>query len=287
MRRLGRLGLDEFYEGTATGGNTTTFADTARWEPDDFFQSLTPPGRVRIVSTTDGVAPYQNEREITDWVQTGGTGTVHLAWSGSTSVAAGDEYVIMSKYTWAELKSAVNSAIDHIADEALIDKMDETVSLVSSVYEYPMPTGFVYIYRLWMADGNGQYPEPIPPDHYKIIRSGAVPKIHFTRFPVVHEAAGWYYSDLWANSKLTDGRTLRIEGLAKQEHLEDETDVCYVNPEYIWRQAAATLHGKRIRRPENEPDDHRTQFTVHQAQADQLKKSMMLMLPPNSKRVMN
>ena len=287
MRRVGRLGLGEWFEGIATGGSTTTFVDTNRWETDDYFQNLNPPGKVRIVSTTDGAAPYGDEREITDWVQSGGTGTVHAAWSASALVEAGDRYVIMSSYTWAELREAINSAIDQLGSGALIEIQDETTTLVSAVYEYPVPAGFTHIYRIWMADGYGDYPEPIPPDHYKIIRSGLTPMIHFTRFPTEHEASDWHYSDLWADSKLTAGRILRIEGFGRQALLDKETDICNINPEYVWRQAAATLHSQRIRRPENEPDDHRTQFQVHQAAADELKRNTKIQLPPNTKRTVS
>jgi len=282
--RVGRLGLDDWKEGTCTGGTTATFVDTARYEVDDYFQNTTPISRVRILSTTDGLAPVGEEREIITWTQAG-TGTILAQSLFTVAPAAGDTYVILSEYSWAEIVEAINSAIDLVGRTMLVDKISETTTLQSSVYEYPIPSGFIYIYRISMADGEGDYPDPLALEDWKIIRGLPTPRIHITRLhgDSIYEDHG--VGDLFADSGVVAARTLRIEGLARQARLDTDDSICEINPEYVWRQAAASLHAKRIRRPENEPDEHRTKYQILKAEAEAIKASERLQLPPDSRRV--
>jgi hypothetical protein len=282
VERVCRLYLHEWKSGTITGAPTTAqIIDSSRNEADDYFQNTVPVSRARILSTTDGAAPKGEEREFTDWANATKVGT--LAPVFSAAPAAGDTYAIFSEYYWDDIVAAINAAIDSVATNILVEKIDETLTAQDDTYEYTVPSGFLYIYRISQADGDGDFPNPVPPTHYTIVRGAAVPRIHFKRFPVAQQFQDHYYSDLWAAADMADGRIFRIEGLGRQETLADEEDICQIDPNFICAQAAALLHASRIRRPENEPDDHRTQFGICQGLADKFKKPTRL--PQDCKRV--
>jgi len=272
-----------WWEGTCTGGTTTTVVDTSRYEADDYFQELSPLVQVKIRTTTDEAAPQGEVRYITDWVQSTGTATVHSAFSAS--VGAGDTYAILYDYTWDEVKSAINMAIDAaVQKQILLFGTDETTELVADTYEYSVPSGFIRIYRVSMEDDDGNYPNPIPPDQWKIIH-GDTPKLHLYRFPSAGKYNGHYYGNLWADSSIVAGRHLRIEGLKRQARLSGDTDTCEIDPNYVAYQAAAFLHASRIRQSVNDPDDHRAQFEICQGMADRFAKAARVQLPPDCKRV--
>lgn len=277
------MGNKQGWFGTCTGGTTATFVDSGRYEKDDYFQNLSPQGKVRILSTTDGAAPLGEERFITDWVQSTGTGTVHDNFSAAP--ASGDTYGIFSEYTWDEVVEAINMAIDRAAEprhQVLVPYIDETTTAQSSTYEYNVPVGFITIHRISMADGNGDFPDPVNPTEYRIIRAG-VPKIHFIRFPTEDQLQDHIYSDLFADTGVTAGRLLRIEGLKRQERLSHETDLCSLNPSYVIYQAAAHLHESRM--TGNDPDEHRTKAVMCQEKANQFLREAKMEFPINTKRV--
>ena len=267
--RIGRLILRDWKTGTTggvlTGGSTSTFVDTSLVEVADYFQETVPVSKIKIRTTTDGADPVGEIRTITDWTAAG-TGTIDPVW---TTTAAGDTYAIYKEYEWDEVTAAINTAIDMAAKVALVDKIDHSVALVSGTYEYAIPSGFIYIYRISMANGDGEYPDPIPPDQWSIVRAMGTPRIHLHRFPAEQQFQGHYYTGLWADGGIEAGRTLRIEGYEKQEKLVNDYDICKIDPTFVTYQASALLHAARIRKPENEPDDHRTQYGVCKSLADE------------------
>lgn len=272
--------VNDWVEGTATGGSATTVADTSRLEEDDYFNSK---GGYVYFRTGTYAGSW---RKITAFVQSGGVNTFAPAVGGD--IVAGDNYAILAEFSWADVVSKINLAIDMVAEEALVWAIDETsITLVDDQFEYSLPTTFMFIHRLTMADSNGNfYGSPIPPDHYKIIHGAGTPKIHFYEFPKDAQYDGHWYGALWAGSDFTAGRALRIEGLGAPAILPTDTSTCAISPAYVTFQAAALLHASRIRRPDNEPDDHRVQAEVWQARADIARvKVVSTQLPPNSKRV--
>lgn len=281
------LGSGVWFEGTATGGTTGTVVDSSRYEADDYFQNIDAWAYIR--TTTDGAAPRGEEREISDWVQNGGTATVLPVFSAAP--AAGDTYAFIAGYRWAEIKAAINTAIDLVAPYALIEKMDETISLIADVYEYPLPAGFLYVYRIAMANSDGIYIDKIPAEYYRVVRSAPIPRLHFYRFPAEQQHSRHYYGELWANADLTADRLLRIEGLGRQATLIQDSDSCKINPDFVCYQAAALLHANRIRRSDTDPEEHRVQYQVCQGIADRISggapyfKNLTSALPPDSKRV--
>lgn len=276
---------DQFKDGEFDASAVGTFVDALRRETDDYFQNTVPVSRAYVRSTTDGAAPKGEERTFTDWVQTGGAGVIAPDWSAAPAV--GDTYCIMYEYSWDEVKKAINQAIDRAAPRLLIDKIDETtLVLQSDIYEYPVPAGFIYIYRLVMADSDGHFhKDPIPAQQWGIIHDRAIPKIQFKQMPAVAQPDGHYWGALWAEDDMTAARATQIQGLARQPVLTGDGDLCYLSPVYVCAQAAAFLHAKQVRRSDNEPDEHRTQYQICQAIADREFNAMRTQFPPDCKRV--
>lgn len=286
VERLLRIPLQDFKGGTCTTAiSTTSFKDSSRKEADDYFQNTTPISWVHITSTTDGAAPVGEEAQISDFANTDGTITYSPA---TTAVAAGDKYIILAEYRWDELREAINAAIDYATSRGLlIEKSDESLTAQDDTYEYTIPAGFTHIYRIAQMDGSGDYPDVIAPDNYKIIRGTVLPRIHFYRFPVDQLFYGHYAGETWVSSDLSDGKTLRIEGFGRQPKLEDEWDVCYLDPNVIIYQAAALLHGARITQTASDYDAHRVKAEECSNKAREFIAiaKASLQFPPNTKRV--
>ena len=271
-----RNALDDWVEGTATGGTSSTVVDTSRVEADDYWNDQRAYCYIRT-------GTYKGSDElVTDFVNS--TTTLSISPTLGGAVVAGDTYVLMTEYRWAEVKAAINAAISSVAQEAYIWRVNDSfIQVQSDVYEYVMPTGFSYIYQITQSDANGLFSntaEVIPVDCYGIIHTD-VPRLKFHQLDP--DMDGHYYGQLW---QPTDGRYLRIEGVGRQEKLDLDTSPCYLNPNYIMYQAGALLHAKRTRRAENDPDEHGTQARICQSRADlERQRTIYFRLPPDSKRV--
>jgi hypothetical protein len=234
VERVFRTCLGSWWEGTATSGSTSTVLDTnERGEPDDYFQNLD--AYIKIRTTTDDAAPRGNERRVTDFANS--SSTISSAPNFSAAVAAGDTYALYAGFKWDDVVGAINLAIDRYSRFVMLDKIDTSIQLKASVYEYALPQGFLYIYRAGMTDANGYYPDVLLPDQYKIIRGTPRSFIHFN-----------------VELGLVDNRLVRLEGFTKQAKLVKDTDTCYLNPDLIVFQAAAYLHARKIMRADVDPD---------------------------------
>lgn len=287
IERTCQLGLEEgtWFEGECDASAVGTLVDATRYEPDDYFQEVGAWARIR--TTTDNAAPIGEERKITDWTQSTGTASVLPVFSAAPG--ASDTYVFLVNYRWAEIREAINAAIDMVARKVLVPLHDETVRLESSVYEYPVPSGFLYVNKISMDNGSGEFPDQVLPDQWHIILGTNPPRIHFERFPREARLAGHTYGNFWAEGGLTEARIIRIEGLARQNTLSLDTDSCQINPDFICYQAAALLHARRIRKQDE--DAHSVQFGICQGIADNISgggpnySNLTTQLPMNSKRV--
>ena len=280
VERICKLLLNDWLEGTATGGSTTTVVDTSRLEDDDYFNSKNSEVYIRT-----GVYAGSN-RKITDFVG-GSTNTITFAPAVGDAIIATDTYSIHTEFKRDEVVEAINLAIDMVAEEAMVWVIDETtVTLVANTFEYNLPTSLMFLHRVTMADSDGYfYDAPIPPDQYKIIH-GSTPKIHFIQMPPDQQFDGHYYGELWAKTDLTADRALRLEGLGSPDTLSTDTSTCPISPAYVCFQAAAILHMSRTRSTEQDPDDHRIQGQICQARADiERGKIVKMQLPVNSKRI--
>jgi len=283
-KRLLKVGLKSYIGGTLTGSTSTTvFADSARGEEDDYFQNMSPPAYLVFLSTPTNVAPVGESRKITDWANTGGAFTTTAF---TAQPAIGSTYVILSEYTWDEIKEALNMAMDiAVGHGARTERIDETLSIQEDTYEYPVPVGFTEIFRISQANDDGEFGDPIPPDQYRIVRDGDQSKIKFLTYPMIDAPADHYVGSLWAESDLSDGKTLRIEGLSVQPALSHPSDMCYLNPNFVVFEAASLLHGSRIVANEKDFDAHRTQAEWCASQAANFLPQTVMQLPSNTKKV--
>jgi hypothetical protein len=206
VERIARLYLRDWKEGTASGGSTTTFIDTKRWEKDDYFNTTTPVSRLRVVTTTDSAAPQGEEMDISDWVLSTGTGTVRVALTAA--IGSGDTYAILHKWYWDEITEAINAAIDKVVGKVFKEKITETTVLQRDKYEYDIPTGFTHLYRVTMQDDDGDFPYEIPFPDWRIVRGAATPQLHLTRYPTTGMGDGHYYHGKWANDKIDPPQTV-------------------------------------------------------------------------------
>lgn len=281
VERVCKLFLRDWTEGTTTAsGSTTTLKDTARQEADDYWNSKNAYVYIRSGSYAGHWA------KVTDFAVSAGVGTITFAPAAGGAIASGVSYSLHTEFERDEVVEAINLAIDMVAEEALVWKIDETsVTLVADTYEYTLPTSFMYIHKITMADSDGNfYDNPIPPDQYKVIKS-STPKLHFLCMPPDEQHTDHYWGQLWANTDLTATRKLRIEGLGSPDVLSADTDACSISPAYLTLQAAAILHMGRSRGTESDPDDHYKQAKNCQDRADvERGRVVTLQLPADSKR---
>lgn len=282
--RLLRVPLQAYQGGSCTTAvSTLSFKDVNQIQEDDYFQNTTPVSRVRIISTTDGATPIGKESLISDFVNSDGAFVFAPA---ITTVEVGDGYIVLSEYRWDELVEAINTAIDvATANRVLIEKIDETIAVQTDTYEYNIPTGFTHIYRISQENDNGDYPDPIPPSHYKILRGKTIPQIHFYRFPVAQMYSDHWFGGLWADADINDGQHLRIEGFARQPKLVNEQDLCFINPNFIVWQAAALVLGSRIVQPVSDYDNNRTKAEYCEMKAREFLSDARVQFPPDTKKV--
>lgn len=258
---------NSLYRGTATGGSTTTVVDSSRFEADDYFANTNPRSWVRILSTTDGLAPVNEECPVTTFVRESGTASTGTAFSAA--VGSGDTYGFFAKYRWEEVRGAINLAIDRANSYgALVDSLDESIVLASDVYEYQIPSSFIFLHSVFQANSSGIYEDRIAPTLWQILRGGAFSKLKLS-----------------SSVSISDGVNLRIEGYSKQGQLLVPTDLCYLDPEYIAHQTGAYLNSKRIRRTDVDVDAHAAQYQRCQAVANECLARMKPQFQPDTRRV--
>jgi hypothetical protein len=275
IETLCRTKLNDWKEGVATSGSTSTIVDTVgRDEPDDYFQSTSPVSYARILTTTDNLAPKGEERKASDFVNS--TYTLSVTPNYTVTPGAGDTYAIYHIKRWADMVSYINSAIDMVRADVLVPKIDETsIILQDDVYEYPLPPDFTHLYRVTQQDADGNfYDNPVTPEHYSIVRAAPIPLLHF-------------YKGCWFDSAHENGREIRLEGFGLQGKLVNDQDICYINPEWVVNQVAALIHASLSRRADNEPDDHATQYKMCQTIANGIRssKGFSTLIPPDIKRI--
>lgn len=284
IRRTAMLYLDDWKEGTLTSTSGTnlakTFIDTSRNEKDDFFQNTTPVSWFHVLTTTDGLAPQGEEKDIADWTLATTTGLLRA--DLTATLHSGDTYGILSKFRWFEIKEAINEAIDIASTRMFIEKLTETTVMVASTYEYDV-TGFSHIYRVTLKNADANFLYEVPPSQYEIVRGSS--KIKLLTYPVDSIPEGHQVGGMWADDNLVAGSYLRIEGLSKQASLSADTSTCVLDPDFICAYAAHRLLIKRGNRSDLDPDNKASRAAYYKTIADKLLLDNTTRLPPNTKRV--
>jgi hypothetical protein len=141
---LARL-LGVTSEGVATGGSTTTIADTVeRTEADDFWNGGT--AWITYDAGGAGAAPQNEYSFISDFANSGGV--VTLRSTLTAAVAANDRYAIAGlRYPLQLLIQKINEVLSTIP----IQKDDiTTITIAADQTEYSLPTDVWTLNQVWL-----------------------------------------------------------------------------------------------------------------------------------------
>jgi len=254
LRHLTARLCNDLITGTVTSPASGTFvcAETDWEKPEDYFNHWI---EVFDYSGT-GVGTSGNP---TDWSNITPDFTHTLTFKPAATLTAGDLVEMHERFTVNTYNDFINLAIEMVAKEALVDTVDETIELATDTWQYDLPTTFLYIHRIDMQDADGDYDtlKPIDPRYWRVVKTSTL-TLEFIK-------------GIWSP---TDGRVIRIKGLASPSILDTDTEECPVNPSYVSYQAAALLHQSRIRAGDVDSEYHSQQMTLCQAMADKVRPTM-------------
>lgn len=250
LRHLTSRLCNDLTTGTVTSPASGTFVcSETDWEkPDDFFNHWIE----MFCYAGTGVGTSGNP---TDW----DNDTHTLTFLPAATLTANDSVEMHERFTVNTYNAFMNLAIDMVAKEAMVDAVDETIELVTDTYQYDLPTSFLYIHKIEMQDSDGDYniEKPIDPKYWRVIKTSTL-TLEFVK-------------NIWTP---TNGRTIRITGLASPSKLDTDTEACPLNPAFVTYQAAALLHQSRIRGNDVDSEMHSTQMKLCQAMASEVRPTM-------------
>lgn len=181
----------------------------------------------------------------------------------SAVVEIGDLFEMHQEFTPVEMNNKLNMAISMVEEEALQNKVDASLAVVASTFEYVIPTGLLYIDQIFQEQGtDGRYSASlnlIDTRHWRILL-GATPKI-------------WFDSNYVS---LTTGRNLRLVGQGIQSELSVDADTSSIPKAFLLYQAKALLHQSLVRGEGAEFDEHRSQMILAQSMADRERERLMV-----------
>ncbi len=236
---------------------TTTFGVAAVSNfPDEYFLDWF--GRFY-----DG--PQANKNfQVTNFDQETTPGLLKAVFTFTPAMAAAvitrDLFEMYQDYSPAEMNDAINLAIDMVANEALEDKRDESLTLVDDIYEYDMPAGFSYLEEVLMESSTaGRWSaatDTVDTRHWQVL--------------IGDQARLWFDNDYFS---ITAGRKLRLIGQKRPARLQVDSDVSNVDQAYVLYQAKANLH---FARSEQSGDAHQEKMTLAQTLADRERQRLMV-----------
>jgi hypothetical protein len=175
-----------------------------------------------------------------------------LASDDSVKVTATDHFYLSQTTSPEDLIMFVNQAIEMVANEALSGIVNDSIEILTDVYEYAIPTSISYIEELYQEQGtSGRYDKRDRFDHrhWGMLAGG---KLWFSR----------------ENASLNNGRHIRIIGQESPKALTDDKDVTNVNPTFVTYQALALWHLSKIRGIGTDFNEHTTQMQLNQTLAN-------------------
>ena len=189
--------------------------------------------------------------DVVDFAKTAGVTTFDP--DLSSAVVVGDLFEMYPPdFTPEDFNSAINLAISMVEEEALQDKVDATLEVAASTYEYDIPTGFRYIDQVFQESGTANRYSPsanlIDVRHWRILH-GTTPRL--------------WFDDNYVS--LTTGRNLRLVGQGVQAQLSLDADTCAILKSFIIYQAKANLHFSRV---DEQGDAHFKKMIAAQTVAD-------------------
>ena len=164
--------------------------------------------------------------------------------SSENKVDNTDLYYMTVDYTPEELIGAINQAIVMVEDEALEDELDETVLVIASTYEYPIPSTFSHIDTVIQEStaGSGKFS----------VSGGKIKKFNILRGG---QRKLWFDPSVVS---LTAGRKLRLVGQKKPKRL------------------TADLHQSRIKGEGSDFEEHRSQMGIAQGMANDARRRIQV-----------
>ncbi len=206
-----------------TGATTTKIYAPFLWQADDYYNEHKYEAYVYL-GTNIG-----ETRRATDWVLSSKLLTIHTAYDAACDATSFVE--LHHIFIVDELDKAINLSIQSLGTDYLIDKIDETITLVADVYEYTVPSGFNYIHKITTEKdtdtGTFRGGYEIDQRAWDLIS------------PRTLKLKYGYYG-------ITAGEDLRIEGQGVQNILTSDTDVCNPPPEWIVQKAITLLPQNKI-----------------------------------------
>jgi len=206
-----------------TGATTTKIYAPFLWKPNDYYNDHYYEVYV-YAGTNIGVI-----KRVTAWDLATYLLTVHSAYAAACDATS---YIELHHiFTEDEYRKAINLAIESIANDYLIDKIDVATVLVADTYEYTLPTDMSFVHRIITektADG-GVFDASDEIDHrdWDLISPRKL-KLHEN-----------YYS-------ITAGKDLRIEGQGRQATLSADTSICYLPPDWVKAEAILRLPSNKV-----------------------------------------
>lgn len=203
--------------------SSTTYVDTSLRKGADYYNNHGYRGYCYSGSAIG------QERDVSDFAT---VGSVTFAPAFSPALVAEDLFELSRIFTADECKKAINMAIEHIAEQYLIDVKDSTaITLVADTYEYSLPASFVSVHRIITEDS---------------VDSGTFEKedvIDFRDWDLIPS----YKLKLDENQySISAGKDLQIEAKARQATVDADTDVIYLPPSWIIQKAITFLPMAKI-----------------------------------------
>lgn len=121
----------EFLQGTATGGSTTTVVDSTNLQATDGYWAET------LVLMTSGTNSG-SQRKVQTFTSSTSTLTLYSAFAGA--VASGATYELYRRFSPVDIKTALNRAIN-IAAPDFRERSVAVATAVSNTLQYSLPTG--------------------------------------------------------------------------------------------------------------------------------------------------
>jgi len=206
-----------------TGADTTHIHVPFLHQRDDYYNDQFYEVYV-YAGTNQGIT-----KRVTDWVLSTYLLTVHSAYNVACDATSNIE--LHRIFTVDDYNKAINLAIESIADNYLIDKIDETTTLMADTYEYTLPTTMYFVHKITTenkADSGIYYDgDEVDPRDWNLISPRKL-KLRYG-----------YYS-------ITAGKDLRLEGQGRQALISSDEGIIELPPDWLVQKAITFLPQNKI-----------------------------------------
>lgn len=244
--------LGTVTEGTATGGSTTTIADTNdRIEANDFWNG----GTAFLIRDAGGAgaAPEKQSSVISDFALTGGIITLRTALTAAA--ATGDKYgVTRERYPRPLLIQKVNEALQKLGTVPVVDTT--TLDTTTNQTEYTLPVAAKFDLRQVFVQGKTGDTND----------NQWIPYLHWHIGTAAAGSTGLIFTD----HQLFTGRDIRIVYMADHAELHADGDDLseYIHMDRVIYEAAAgcLLHRKQLDGRDDPTLNEQINYMVDRAQ---------------------